>query len=90
MIILGVSDELIQSKVLELERVIKEFKEQFEAGTSDSDHFISLNEIESLWGNLNRQTEYLYSDMIRELMSMVDERDIVRKKKENIKEKEYD
>lgn len=76
------SFELIQLKLTELARIIKEFKEQFEAGTSDSDHFISLNEIEKLWGNLNNQSEYMYSDMIRKLMSMVDERDIVRKKRE--------
>lgn len=86
--LLDASDELIQLKIAELERIIKEFKEQFESGTSDSDHFISLNEIEKLWGNLNSQTEHLYSDMIREFMCKVNEKDIVRKKKENIKEKE--
>lgn len=51
---------------------------------------MSLNEIEKLWGDLNSQTELLYSDMIQELMSMVDEKDIVRKKKENIRKKESD
>lgn len=87
---LSAPDELVQLKIIELERIIKQFKEQFESGTSDSDHFMSLNEIEKLWGDLNSQTELLYSDMIQELMSMVDEKDIVRKKKENIRKKESD
>lgn len=87
---MNTSDELVQLKVAELERIIKEFKQQFEAGTSDPDHFISLNEIEKLWGSLKGQTENLYSDMIQELMGMVDERDIVRKKKENTRKKESD
>lgn len=81
--LLNTSDELIQVKLTELERIIKEFKEKFESGTSNPDNFITLNEIEKLWGDLNSQTGILYSDMIQQLMGMVDERDIIRKKKEN-------
>jgi hypothetical protein len=32
---------------------------------------------------LKNNTEVLYSDMIRQLMNTIDERDLVRKKKEN-------
>lgn len=81
--LLNTSDELIQVKLTELERIIKEFKEKFESGTSNPDNFMTLNEIEKLWGDLNSQTGILYSDMIQQLMGMVDERDIIRKKKEN-------
>lgn len=86
--LLDTSDELIQIKLTELERIIKEFKEKFESGTSKPDNFITLNEIEKLWGDLNSQTGNLYSDMVQQLMGMVDERDIVRKKKENTSKKE--
>lgn len=81
--LLSTSDELIQVKLTELERIIKEFKEKFESGTSNPDSFMTLNEIEKLWSDLNSQTGILYSDMIQQLMGMVDERDIIRKKKEN-------
>jgi hypothetical protein len=40
-------------------------------------------EIERLWSELQNSTNNVYSDMIRELMSTVDERDLIRKKKEN-------
>lgn len=75
--------ELTAVKLAEIERLIKEFKEKFEAGTSDADHFITMTEIERLWAELQNNTQIVYSDMIRELMGTVDEHDLIRKKKES-------
>lgn len=75
-------------KIAEIERLINEFKEKFKSGTSDADHFITINEIEQLWGDLQLNTNNIYSDMVRELMSGVDETDLIRKKKENTNSKE--
>jgi hypothetical protein len=72
-----------RDRLSEIERLIKEFKEKFEAGTLDAENFITINEIERLWGELQSGTNTVYSDMIRELMSSVDEREIIRKKKGN-------
>ena len=72
----------------EIERLIKEFKEKFKAGTSDADSFMTLMDIEKMWGELQDQTNKIYSDMLRELLSQVDERELIRKKKENISPKE--
>ena len=69
-------------EILEIERLMQEFKERFVAGTSDADHFITISQIELLWGKLQSKTNNIYSDMIRKLMSEVDERDLIRKKKE--------
>jgi hypothetical protein len=71
-------------KLAEIERLIEEFKEKFEAGTSDAENFITMFEIEQLWSELQNNTNNIYSDMVRELMSTVDERDLIRKKKESI------
>ena len=73
----------IQQRVLEIERLLNEFKEKFEAGTSDADNFITMNEIERLWGSLRNNTDNIYSDMVMELMNSVDESDMIHKKKEN-------
>jgi archaellum component FlaC len=35
----------IDNKLMEIERLIKEFKEKFEAGTSDTEHFMTKFEI---------------------------------------------
>jgi hypothetical protein len=77
------SESLTSIKLSEIERLIKEFKEKFEIGTSDEENFITINEIERLWGDLQSGTNKVYSEMIRELMSSVDERVIIRKKKGN-------
>lgn len=74
-------------QLAEIERLIEEFKEKFKAGTSDVDNFITIHEIERLWGELQVNTQNVYSGMIRELMSSVDESDLIRKKKENTHKK---
>jgi Ca2+-binding EF-hand superfamily protein len=68
--------------------LIKDFKERFEMGTSNADHFITMTEIERMWAELQNNTQMVYSDFIRELMSTVDELELIRKKKENIDSKE--
>jgi hypothetical protein len=78
----------MQSKIEELERLLKDFKEKFEAGTSDTENFLTMHEIERMWSELRGNTDYIYSDMLSELMSNVDEGDLIRKKKENTKKKE--
>ena len=75
--------EITSTEIAEIERLIQNFKEKFAYGTSDTDQFISITEIELLWSELQNQTNNIYSDMIRKLMNEVDESDLIRKKKEN-------
>jgi hypothetical protein len=75
------SELAIQEKIAEIERLVREFKERFEAGTSDSDQFMSINEIERLWGELSGNTNNIYSEMIQLLMSSIGETELIRKKK---------
>lgn len=72
-----------EATILEITRLIKEFQEIFKDKTSKSEGFLTINELEILWSELKNNTEVLYSDMIRQLMNTIDERDLVRKKKEN-------
>ena len=78
-----VNDEPIGVELAEIERLIREFKERFAAGTSSADDFLTISEIELMWGELQNRTNNIYSDMIRKLMSEVDESDLIRKKKDN-------
>ena len=75
-------------KLAEIERLVKDFREKFREGTSDVESFITIHEIEQLWGELLSNTQNIYSDMVRELMTTVDERDLIRKKKENTRSRE--
>jgi len=78
----------IRGKVLEIERMLAEFKEKFEAGTTDAEHFMTMSEIERLWGELRNNTDNMYSGVLRDLMASVNEADLIRKKKENTETKE--
>ena len=72
----------ISMEIAEIERLIKEFKEKFANGTASADEFITISELELMWGELQGRTNNIYSDMIRKLMSEVNESDLIRKKKD--------
>jgi hypothetical protein len=82
------NQDQINAEIAEIERLIQEFKERFAAGTSDAENFMNISEIEILWGSLQNRTNNIYSDMVRKLMSEVNESDLIRKKKENTETKE--
>ena len=65
----------------ELTRIIKEFEEKIQNGTEDPDRFLTLSEIEELWGKLIGDTNILYSDMLQSLIQNVDEKELIRQKK---------
>ena len=82
------SDGIGDARIGEIERLMEEFKDKFKEGTSGADDFMTISEIEKLWGELQDKTNNIYSDMVRELMSNVDESDLIRRKKENTGGKE--
>jgi hypothetical protein len=77
----------IETRATEVERLMNEFNEKFEAGTSDSENFLSMNDIERMWSELRNNTDNIYSDMMAELLSSVDEGKLIRKKKESTEKK---
>jgi glutamyl-tRNA reductase len=52
-------------QLVEIERLIDIFKENFKARTSDADNFITIHEIEHMWGEIQQNTLNIYSDMAR-------------------------
>jgi hypothetical protein len=82
------NQELANIEIAKIERLIQEFKEKFVAGTSDADNFMTISQIELLWSELQNNTNNIYSDMIRKMMSEVNESDLIRKKKDIIDSKE--
>ena len=79
--------EAINVEIAEIERLINEFKEKFAAGTTSADDFMTISELELMWSELQNRTNNIYSDMIRKLMSEVDEGDLIRKKKDTTNSK---
>jgi len=79
---------MINTEIAEIERLIKVFKEKFEAGTASADDFMTISQLELIWSELQNKTNNIYSDMIRKLMSEVDESDLIRKKKASTNKEE--
>lgn len=71
----------------QIEREIDEFKAALDAGTADPRSFITLSEIERRWAELKDATNKTYSDMVSAYLSDLDEREIIRLKKENTQER---
>jgi hypothetical protein len=72
-----------ETRISEIERLVSEFEEKFRAGTLKAESFITMSEIERMWSELRNKTDNIYSDMLRELLSSVDEGELIREKKEN-------
>jgi len=72
----------------ELVRIVERFRQRIVEGTSDTEHFLTITEIEHLWSELRGNTSLLYSDMLSDILSGVDETELIRKKKRNTGKKE--
>ena len=70
-----------EARLSEIERLVNEFQEKFHAGTSQAEDFITMTEIERMWSELRSKTDNIYSDMLCELLSTVDEGELIRLKK---------
>lgn len=46
--------EQLNIEIEELERIIREFKEKFAAGTSYADNFMNISDIEMIWSDLHK------------------------------------
>ena len=80
-------DNATDATILEIERLIKEFQDKFKEKTSQTERFMTINELETLWSELRNNTDVLYSDMIRHLMSSIDEKDLICKKKRILRQR---
>lgn len=67
----------------ELTRIVKEFEEKIQNGTEDPERFLTICEIEELWGRLIGDTTVLYSDMLQTIIRNIDEKELIRRKKGN-------
>ena len=65
----------------ELTRIVKEFEEKIQNGTEDPERFLTICEIEELWGRLIGDTTVLYSDMLQTIIRNIDEKELIRRKK---------
>jgi len=64
----------------ELLKLLDDFREKIIEGTTNPDDFLSITDIENLWSKLRGDTSLLYSDVLSEVLSNIDESELIRKK----------
>jgi hypothetical protein len=72
----------------ELLKLLDDFRQRIVDGTTNADEFLSITDIENLWSKLRGDTSHLYSDALSEILSDIDEAELIRKKKPNTAPKE--
>ncbi len=67
--------DLHQPAETALAELRRKMEEKFKAGTADADHFMTMAEIEQLWGDLLNETKVLFADMFQSMAQTTEERD---------------
>lgn len=70
---------------IEISHQIDSFIEKMKSGTENADSFITMSDIEREWTHLRLNTTKMYSDIVSSYLTTIDEKDLIKIKKENTK-----
>lgn len=77
------SKEIAVDALLDIRDYINEFVDEFQKKTGDTNDFITMDEIEGLFSKLDSKTRETYLTMLSDSLSNIDERPLIKSKKEN-------
>ena len=72
---------------LEINHQIDVFVEKIKSGTENAGSFMTMSDIEKEWTLLRLNTTKMYSDIVSSYLSTIDEKELIKIKKENTKER---
>ena len=78
----------LELEIAEIERLIEEYRAKIINGTSSTDDFMSITDMERALGTLRDGTNNIYTDVQSKLVNQVDQSELVRKKKRTTVSKE--
>ena len=64
---------------------IETFCKEIKSGTTDSDNLMTIFELEELWGKHRKNTSQIYSETLSEMLSSINQKDLIKSKKANTK-----
>ncbi|MBR4741350.1 MAG: hypothetical protein IK079_00410 [Desulfovibrio sp.] len=76
-------EELAEKVGIELTQQLKEYLNALNSGTSDPSNFMTMSEIEEKLYNVSAKAKKSYLDVTSQFISELDERELVRSKKES-------
>ena len=77
------SKEISTEAVQDIRDAINHFLDSLDAKTRDSNDFLTMDQLEILFSELDSKTRKIYLDMVSDSLSNINEKDIIRSKKEN-------
>lgn len=77
------SKEISVDALMDIRDHIDEFIEQFQRKATNDKDFITMDDIEDLFSELDSKTRKTYLDMLSDSLSNVDERPLIKSKKAN-------
>lgn len=72
---------------LEINHQIDVFVEKMKSGTENAESFMTISDIEKEWTLLRLNTTKMYSDIVSSYLSTINEKELIKIKKENTKER---
>jgi hypothetical protein len=72
----------LEVEIAEIVRLIEEYQAKISNGTSTSDNFMSIIDMEEALGTLRSGTNNIYTDLQSKLVNQIDQNELVRKKKQ--------
>ena len=80
-------DDITQKGSERLRRELQHLIDQLDARTNDPNNFITITELEELWSTAASNTSYIYSNTLSEAISNIDEKELIKSKKESSAER---
>lgn len=79
-----------KQSIEQLSSALEKFEKDFRELTDSSKESSSFDTLESLLGKMTRKTEIIVVDMFQRMLNEVNENELIRKKKVNTEQKEFD
>lgn len=76
-------DKIASDAKLEIGHKIDEFISELQNGTSNPDEFITITQLEEKLALLRSSTTKTYSDIVSTYLSSLDEKELIKRKKES-------
>ena len=75
--------ELSSEVVQDLKISVNEFLDSFVKKTKDAHDFLTIDQLETMFAELDSKTRKIYLDMVSDSLSSIDEAEVIKSKKAN-------
>ena len=77
------SKELASDAIQDLRERINDFLDEMAEKTEDTENFLTMDDVETLFSKLDSETRKIYLNMLSDSLSNIDEKEIIKSKKAN-------